>query len=151
MDRFFDRLGDILRTFLDDDPAVSRSGQTARTGDPDLDAAWEELDDFLGSGPGASRPKREVPPSGGDSAQNAQRSSAPRIPEALRRDFDELGVSFGASAAACKEAYKKMLKIHHPDRHAGHAGNMQKATAKTARLNSSYARIEAWRTTGRVE
>jgi len=69
----------------------------------------------------------------------------------LRADFQELSLPFGAGAADCKAAYKKLLKIHHPDRHAGHEGNMKKATAKAARINASYRRIEAWRETGRIE
>ncbi|MDR2631686.1 MAG: J domain-containing protein [Spirochaetaceae bacterium] len=69
----------------------------------------------------------------------------------MRRDFEELGLSPGASAAECKAAYKQLLKKHHPDRHAGHPGNMKKATEKSARLNAAYDRIERWRRTGRVE
>jgi curved DNA-binding protein CbpA len=45
----------------------------------------------------------------------------------------------------CKAAYKKLLKLHHPDRHAGHTGNMKKATEKSARINAAYDRIEKWR------
>jgi DnaJ-class molecular chaperone len=72
-------------------------------------------------------------------------------PESLRSDFEELGLAFGASADACKAAYKKLLKLHHPDRHAGHEGNMRKATAKSARINAAYDRIERWRETGKTE
>ncbi|MDR2094638.1 MAG: J domain-containing protein, partial [Treponema sp.] len=66
-------------------------------------------------------------------------------PEELRPDFAELGLPFGASAGECKAAYKKLLNTHHPDRHAGHAGNMKKATEKSARINAAYDRIEKWR------
>jgi curved DNA-binding protein CbpA len=48
-------------------------------------------------------------------------------------------------------AYKKLLKIHHPDRHAGHPGNMKKATEKSARINAAYQKIEHWRETGKTE
>jgi DnaJ-domain-containing protein 1 len=73
------------------------------------------------------------------------------LPESLRKDFAELGVAFGASADDCKAAYKKLLKIHHPDRHAGHPGNMKKATEKSARINAAYQKIEHWRETGKTE
>jgi DnaJ-domain-containing protein 1 len=67
-------------------------------------------------------------------------------PENLRPDFAELGLPFGAGAEDCKAAYKRLLKLHHPDRHAGHEGNMKKATEKTTRINAAYDRIEKWRT-----
>jgi DnaJ-domain-containing protein 1 len=67
-------------------------------------------------------------------------------PEELRPDFAELGLPFGAGAEDCKTAYKRLLKLHHPDRHAGHEGNMKKATEKATRINAAYDRIEKWRT-----
>jgi curved DNA-binding protein CbpA len=66
----------------------------------------------------------------------------------LRGDFAELGLPFDASEEDCKQAYKKLLKIHHPDRHAGHEGNMKKATEKSARINAAYDRIQRWREGG---
>jgi DnaJ-domain-containing protein 1 len=139
----FDRLGDVLRSYLNDTgpgPSASASARP-RYADPDLDAAYEELDDFLA---GKQRSKK--------TAGNAPR---PAPPEILRRDFDELGLPFGASADECKAAYKKLLKMHHPDRHAaegpGHEGNMKKATEKSARINAAYDRIEKWRETGKTD
>jgi len=41
--------------------------------------------------------------------------------------------------------------VHHPDRHAGHPGNMKKATEKSARINAAHQRIERWRETGKVD
>ncbi|MDR0568327.1 MAG: J domain-containing protein [Spirochaetaceae bacterium] len=68
----------------------------------------------------------------------------------MKRDFAELGLSPGASQEECKAAYKKLLKIHHPDRHAGHSENMRKATEKSARINTAFDRIEHWRQTGKA-
>ncbi len=182
MDRFFDRLGDIIKGFLDDEDQGlfgSSSHQNRGRGftDPDLDAAFEELDDYLkggssdsssaknnrGSTSGANRSSdsrsgrqgsagatgdysRGSNASSGGYSQRARDPSAP--PESLRKDFAELGVPFGSDEATCKGAYKKLLKVHHPDRHAGHPGNMRKATEKSARINASYQRIEKWRETG---
>jgi hypothetical protein len=147
----FDRLGDVIRSYLnDDDQRVFGRGRNAGTedfADPDLKAAFDELIDFLGK-------KRDTPGDRGASAGGSfagstggqgYRSGGAGIPESLRGDFAELGVSFGASADECKAAYKKLLKIHHPDRHAGHAGNMKKATEKSSRINAAYDRIEKWR------
>jgi hypothetical protein len=131
-----------------------------------VDAAFEELNDYLNGagekdwGPaGGSFANRDRPRNGGFGGAEGRAfrenrdgsgggKTADRPPEALRPDFAELGLPFGASGEDCKAAYKKLLKIHHPDRHAGHAGNAQKATAKSARINAAWDRIETWRKTG---
>jgi len=98
-----------------------------------------------GTGPNAGRT------GGGASGTAGAGAGKNALPEILRKDFAELGVAFGASADDCKVAYKKLLKIHHPDRHAGHPGNMKKATEKSARINAAYQKIEHWRETGKTE
>lgn len=163
MDRFFDRLGDVIKNFLDDEDDKLFGTRSSRSSfrDPDVEAAEAELDEFLRTGktkePNDSArawsdprgPNSSFTGSGGRPARPASDSGG--IPEALRADFAELGVPFGASAEACKAAYKKLLKVHHPDRHAGHAGNMKKATEKSARINAANQRIERWRETGKID
>jgi DnaJ-domain-containing protein 1 len=143
----FDRRGDVIRSYLKDTGSGHSVASSAgrRYTDPDLDAAYEELDDFL-----AEKRSQADDPSA-DRYQAAAADSPTPPPENLRRDFDELGLPFGAPADECKAAYKKLLKLHHPDRHAGHAGNMKKATDKSARINAAYDRIEKWRQTGKAE
>jgi DnaJ-domain-containing protein 1 len=145
----FDRLSDVIRSYLNDaGPGSSaRPSPGRRRGDPDLDAAYEELNDFLGG------EKRSFEPGGASPDRNGPGKDAGRVtpPESLRKDFVELGLDFGASPDLCKAAYKKLLKLHHPDRHAGHEENMKKATAKSARINAAYDRIERWRETGKTE
>ena len=151
----FDRLGDVIRSYLNGSGPSEEPGPGGRHIDPDVEAAYEELEDFLGRGKAGFKEERAFPGTGGRGAprgsglgENAGRGAPP---ESLRRDFEELGLAFGASADACKAAYKKLLKLHHPDRHAGHEGNMRKATAKSARINAAYDRIERWRETGKTE
>jgi hypothetical protein len=181
----FDRLGDVIKSYLNDEDERLFGGGRGREsapGDPDLEAAFAELNDFLD---GRESPGRQNPGEGrtGGSAGghagggqhtgtgDAGRSWESRfygaagqgktggfraagtggVPESLRGDFAELGVPFGASPEECKGAYKKLLKHHHPDRHARHPGDFQKATAKTARINAAYDRIEKWRTLGTAD
>ncbi|WP_304224426.1 DnaJ family molecular chaperone [Gracilinema caldarium] len=160
MDKFFDRLGDVLKSFLNDDSDDDILGarQSRRySGDPDLDAAYDELEEFLNTGKNQQKHSyswSETEQRAGRQAYtdtSRQPKAAHTVPEVLRKDFEELGVPFGASEDECKAAYKRLLKIHHPDRHAGHPGNMKKATEKSARINVSYQRIQAWRETGKVE
>jgi DnaJ-domain-containing protein 1 len=151
----FDRLGGVIKSYLNDGDAGLFGGASPDPlrDDPDMRAAFEELDDFLGG-------RRKDTPEEKDGAAGHRRSggSAGRrdaagpadVPESLRNDFAELGLPFGAPAEECKRAYKKLLKIHHPDRHAGHPGNFKKATEKTVRINAAWDRIEKWRETGVV-
>ena len=129
----FDRLGGVLKSYLagEDGHVFGSRPKPDAQGDPDFQAAWEELDDFLGG-----RGKPEETPSG--DAENRAWSPS----EELRRDFAELGVPFAAPIEECRAAWKKLLKLHHPDRHAGHPGNMKKATEKSARINAARERIE---------
>jgi hypothetical protein len=135
----WDRLGSVIKSyFVDDgDTVFTRSGPR-RQGDPDLNAAYEELDDFLKGNDGKDKSKTR-----GDEKEKAAENKRP-VPEEIRQDFAELGLTPEATPEECKEAYKKLLKIHHPDRHVNHEGNMKKATEKTARVNAAYDRLEAW-------
>jgi DnaJ-domain-containing protein 1 len=162
----FDRLGDVIKSYLNDEDGRIFGNDTRRPagsshGDPDMDAAWDELDDFLkggqkaerdntadrASGTWGERPGADRQNTGGTRTGNTGGYAARNagIPEELRPDFALLELPFGASADECKAAYKRLLKLHHPDRHAGHEGNMRKATEKAARINAAYDRIEKWR------
>ncbi|MCL2008579.1 MAG: J domain-containing protein [Treponema sp.] len=126
----FDRLGSVLKSYINDDSGKINWRNTSRQrGDPDLDAAFEELDDFLHGTDGKNAPR--------------QRAQKP-VPKDVLEAFAELGLEEGAGLEECREAYKALLKKHHPDRHAKHPGNLQKATIKTARLNAANERLLAW-------
>jgi len=157
----FDRLGRVINSYFNDfgertnSQFKSSTGNfTGSSGDPDFEAAFDELNDFLNNKEPRSENKRTEykwsdntgSSSGGSSARSSPRGAS-SVPEELRDDFEKLGVPFGADEETCKAAYKKLMKIHHPDRHAGHEGNFKKATEKTARINSAWDRIEKWRKT----
>ena len=52
----------------------------------------------------------------------------------MRNPYDVLGVTRQADEAAIKKAFRKLAKLHHPDRNAGDA----KAKDKFAEVNSAY-------------
>ncbi|MCL2196068.1 MAG: J domain-containing protein [Treponema sp.] len=145
----FGRLSKVINSYLNDfeNDTSSRLKSSSIYRDPDLDAAYEELDDYLN--------RREPRQSGQrrhdfnfESERHDTRTAGKNLPpEELRADFEILGVPFGADDDTCKAAYKKLLKIHHPDRHAGHEGNYKKATEKSAKINAAVDRIEKWRKT----
>ena len=126
------RLGNVIKSYLGDDDSTPRRS-FSRSHDPDLDAAYEELDDFLqGKGP------RD------DKAEERERKKTRPVPRELRADFAELGLSHDATAEECKAVYKKLLKVHHPDRHTANPEKLKQATEKSARINAAYRRIENW-------
>ncbi|MDR1400690.1 MAG: J domain-containing protein [Treponema sp.] len=140
----FERIEDVIKSYLNDE-GEAPFGKTRRRSDPDYEAAYQELNEYLNDGTSTrSRTSFDYEARSQSSRAYSSNRSA-NIPEDLRQDFAELGLPFGASADECKAAYKKLLKIHHPDRHAGHAENMRKATEKSTRINAAYDRIENWR------
>lgn len=143
-----DRLSDVIRSYISEDSFGHEKKKRAYGVDSDLEAAYEELNEFLGRGERRGASSNFGAQSAGGNVHTAAAPNA--APEALRPAFAELGVPFGADPEACKTAYKKLLKVHHPDRHAGHVENMRKATEKSARINAAYEKIERWRATGTV-
>ena len=148
MDRLFDRLGDLLRTVLGGDGGTTtsggrRTGRPSHVDDPDLAAAWDELEDYLDSDDPASGAggtgRRQYRP--GDAG--ADRTAAKKDPrDHLRNDYETLGVAFGAPMSDVRRAYKRLMQAHHPDRFANDPGKQAAATRKAARINDAYARIE---------
>jgi DnaJ-domain-containing protein 1 len=143
----WERLGSVINSYINDTGGEKpqwRQTRQSPSGDPDLNEAYEELDDYLNgkeTRSGGNKERQEAPRRSG--ATRSERAGLP--PEELRPDFECLGVPFGASAEECKAAYKRLLKIHHPDRHAGHEGDFKKATEKSAKINAAWDRIEKWR------
>jgi len=132
----WDRLGNVIKSYINDYGEDVFHGKSPRgrfrADDPDLDAAYEELDEFLETGENKKK------------TSEREEAARPLPPDELHKDFTELGLSHEASFGECRAAYKKLLKIHHPDKHSTHPDNMKKATEKSARVNAAYKRIEEW-------
>ena len=135
-------MGNVINSYINDFGGQTAGSFKSNNSDPDFNAAYDELNDFLNQKE-TYYSKKENDETAGHSTKQAKLP-----PEELRQDFEYLGVPFGAGADECKAAYKKLLKIHHPDRHAGHEGNMKKATEKSAKINAAWDRIEKWRNSG---
>ena len=127
----------MLRAVLGGDGAADRGAQrrrTLHTDDPDLAAAWEELESFLdGDGEAAD---------GRSSAYRTAGAGTPHPREPLRADYATLGVAFDAPLSEVKRAYKRLMQAHHPDRFAHDPARQADATRKAAIINSAFARIE---------
>jgi DnaJ-class molecular chaperone len=139
----WDRLGNVLKSYINDSAEwiLGEDRPRRRHGDrnDDYDTAYEELEQFL------KGDKAEGNAWTGESGKTQSGfNNARPIPPELRHAFEELGLSPGANEEECKEAYKKLLKIHHPDRHGRDPEAMKKATEKTSRINTAYDSLEKW-------
>ena len=134
----FDRLGNLIRTILDDDPAVdrpgvSRRGRAPNGSDPDMRRAWEELENYLN--------EDETP--SGPASGTSSRSAPAGLSDALRKDFRNLEVPFGAPLGDVHRSYKKLMTAFHPDRHSADPDRFRTATEVTKKLNQSFERIKS--------
>ena len=153
MDKFFDRLGDLLQSLL--------GGKSARSGtydlrDPDMREAIEELDAYLESGGFASgASQRRTAGSGGFASEQSRDRSYDWRPggqqdrwkpgsmdQALRKDYATLEVVFAAPFADVRKSYKRLLHKYHPDRFSGDEEKQALANEVTQLLNEAFASIE---------
>lgn len=139
MDQIFDRLGNLLKSFVRDDSGFFSEDENTSFSDPDLQDAWEELDDFLKTGDD-SPPKRA----------SASAPPKPAVPPELVKDYKNLEVAVGTPLPEIAKKYKLLLRKHHPDRHASDPAAFAKATEKTKLLTSSFRRIRQYVETGEV-
>ena len=133
MDRFFDKLGDLLQSLLGGDSA-GIGGYDMK--DPDMREAVEELDAYLESG--ASQRRTAGP---GASQRRTAGPGASRD-QSLRRDYATLEVAVAAPLVEVKKSYKRLLHKYHPDRFSGDAEKQALANEVTQRLNQAFDRIE---------
>jgi DnaJ-domain-containing protein 1 len=129
MDRLFDRLGDLVRSFLGTSSAARPSRDPYQSLDPDEREAWEELDAYL----------RDEELSGRSRKPEWDARAAAR--QHLRTDYANLEVGFAAPFEEVQKAYRKLLVRYHPDRNASDPEKLRIATEITQRINASFQRI----------
>jgi len=131
VDQLFDRFGNLLK---------SVPGDTSFS-DPDLQQAWDELEDFLNG-------EENVKPA--SKKASASRPSAPAVPPQLLEAYKLFGSKPGAPLEEVAKSYRRLLRIHHPDRYASDPAAFAKATEKTKGLTSAFRRIKEYEKTGKV-
>lgn len=124
MENMYDRLGDILRDRLanDDDPFDSWNPHQGRERKA-----------------GNNKQRKPAP----------IRAAAPErvaVPPELVEDFRILGLLPGVTPGECRDAWKMLMKKHHPDKN----NQSSEATLIATRINNSYNRIMNWYKTGEV-
>ncbi len=153
---FTDRLAEILRSLMGNkgDESTGRPGTRTGSGagypgsdpgyrDPDLRAAWEELEDYMRGGSGTAGQSAGA---GGEqggpwSRGDGRRRPEPPVDESLRRDFANLEVPFGADIETVRRSYKALMLKYHPDKFAGDPEKQRVALEITKKINESFERI----------
>ena len=138
----FENLGRTIRSMLDQDRSEW---------DPDMKDAWSEINSYLNefgefdqgqqsSGNNSKSGTYQSQSTNYGSRNQANRQGSTHS-QTLAKDYANLELAPGATAEQVKTAYKAMLRIYHPDRHAGDPEKQRIATEITSRLNRSYERI----------
>ncbi|MCE1206970.1 MAG: J domain-containing protein [Spirochaetia bacterium] len=173
MDQLFDRLERLVKSWINagSDASFSPSGfsssRRTSSGDPDLDAAMAELDDFLDT----SKTETERREAEAKRREEAMRAEAERrewsarqeqnrfyrsgpnsgsgvsqedTSKAIREAYAYLGLPAYAPFPEVKSAYKKLLFKYHPDRNSSSPEALKKATETSTRINAAYQIIEAY-------
>lgn len=135
---YIDRFAEFLRSLFSEDSRPgggrARRAEETRFRDPDMQNAWDELDEYMrGTTGGAAGGRRERESAG------PQRT----VDESLRPDYANLEVPFGADTAKVMKSYKSLILKYHPDKHAGDPEKQKIALDITKRINQSYERIRS--------
>jgi DnaJ-domain-containing protein 1 len=143
LDQFFDRLGDILKNATKGDSGEDIFGRkSAKTGDPDLDEAFEELDEFLKTGKDKPRPEGQSQRQTNFGHAQSHQSFSP--PQEIIDAYKELQLAYGNKLPEVRAQYKKLLKQYHPDKNADNPEKLRVATEITQKINGAYQKIETW-------
>jgi hypothetical protein len=166
VDQIFDRFERLFKSWVNSETENlfgSRSGShpgIRSSGDPDLDAAMSELDDFLDRDRTETE-KKEAERERREREEAARRSRGdygytgsstrpagphPKLVQAYRR----LGLAYGTPFPEVKAAYKKLLMANHPDRNSATPEQLKRSTEISALINEAYNKIEIWNSTGKV-
>lgn len=144
MQGFIDRLAELFKTLFGNESDSRETGGRAQAGgprrpsvDPDYQAAWEELNEYINTGAnrrtGSSGPR-----------SSGEKAGLPRpADKSLRRDFANLEVPFGADMEEVRKSYKRLMLKYHPDRHAGDPEKQRIALEIAKKINESFERIRS--------
>ncbi|MCF7915072.1 MAG: J domain-containing protein [Spirochaetaceae bacterium] len=139
MDPLFERFERLLRSYIRFGAPSDEWFEQAQ-GDTDYQEAWNELDEFLRNGSSSDRSNGSGRTTGSSKAGTTERLP----PEELRKDYSLLGVAFGATFTEVRNAYRRLMRTHHPDLHASDSNKQREATHTSQQLNTAYQRIKAW-------
>ena len=138
MEGFIDRLAELLKSLFAGDRGSQESTSWRRPPvDPDVQAAWEELEEYMRTGASGAREGS----ASGRSESGGRSAGRPRVDESLRQDYANLEVPFGADMEEVRASYKRMMLKYHPDRYPGDPEKQRLALEIAKKINQSFERI----------
>jgi len=164
LDQIFDRFERLIKSWVSaaaDDAGLGNARDSrpfGSRGDPDLDAAMAELDDYLDDSRTATE-RREAEEARRKERERREREHREREARArtftghpseadrstaLAEAYRFLGLPNNAPFIEVKSAYKKLLLKYHPDRNSQSPEALKKSTDLSVRINAAYQLIEAW-------
>jgi hypothetical protein len=114
-------------------------GGPGGAGDPGSSTRWQPGRDAR-----RRRWTRRQRPGRSSSGAAAGAAAAPALDPALRRCYQELGVQVGARLDVVRSAWRRLVREHHPDRHAGDPERQRRGTERLKEINRSYDRLKRW-------
>jgi hypothetical protein len=134
---FIDRLAGFLKSLFRDerDAGGEQSAgpsNSARFRDPDMQDAWDELNDYMRTGTQDSARR--------NTGEESTRRRAP-VDESLRQDYANLEVPFGSDIETVRRSYKALMIKYHPDKHGADPREQKIALEITKKINESFERI----------
>ena len=140
MPDIFDNIGNFFRSIFQNGEEYTDEDGNKRFYDPDMQEAWEELDDYLNEDKTEKKQKAKTHTR---SRAQQQADAIKKIEqEKLRQDYNTLKVKFGTSFSEVKKAYKKLVIQYHPDKHANDPKRFKMATEITQKINQAFQRIK---------
>ena len=136
MSQIFDRLGNLIKSAFSADPDDFDFSSTNSSMDPDMQAAWDELNDFLN--------EDDFDDTQSARSSNRTRTDRSSIPSDIADAFKTLEVPAGSTLEQVKHGYKKMAIKYHPDRFANNPEKLKNATEMMKRLNVAYSKIKKY-------
>jgi len=142
MPDIFDSIESFFRSlFHESDAYTTDSSGRKQYYDPDMQDAWDELEEYLKEG--KNKPRKKTSHSTCGATQSDPRKQRIKtLQEALREDYADLKVRFAAPFEEVKKAHKKLLRQYHPDRYANNPERCKMATEITQKINQSFQKIK---------
>jgi hypothetical protein len=138
MPDIFDSIESFFRSlFHEEDNYSTDSSGNRQYYDPDMQDAWDELEEYLKEGKNKPKPQKAH-------HDSAREQKLKLLKEALRNDYAILKVPFDAPFELIKKSYKTLLRQYHPDRFARDPQRFKTATEITQKINQSFQKIKAF-------
>ena len=136
-DNLFDRLGSVLKDYIDDEDLQRKNRTKADAKDTDRAETRSE---------GKTRSRENHSGQRGRPGQKSRTRGIvyKALPAALIEDFTILGLSPDADFQTCKKRYKKLLHLYHPDKYETGTPEQEKANALTMRIHQAFKNIEGY-------